>query len=114
MAGEKRHRRRKLARVDGLEDVGHEPPLVEAPRCGLEPPAEAGEIGEERHAPILRAGKAPPLPHSGSSEVVREGAGGRERPGLFPLTSLEPRCALGVLAVESRSHSTGGNYGSHC
>ena len=53
MAGEKGHRRRELARVEGLEEVGHEPSLVEATRRGLEPPAEAGEIGEERHAPIL-------------------------------------------------------------
>ena len=64
MAGEKRHRRRKVARVDGLEEIDHEPPLVEAPRRGLEPSAEAGEVGEERHAPILRRRKAPIPAHS--------------------------------------------------
>ena len=52
-------RAEKLARVEGLEEIAHEPPLVEAPRRGLEPAAEAGEFGEERHAPILRGRKSP-------------------------------------------------------
>ena len=54
MAGEKRHRRRHLAGLDGPEKVGHQPALLEAARRGLELSAEPGEIGKERHAPILR------------------------------------------------------------
>ena len=78
MTGEKCHRGGKLARVHRLKEIGHEPALLEAPRCGLESPAQPGEVGEERHRPILRGGKTPPgafLP----GEVIR-GEPWRSRP----------------------------------
>ena len=80
MAGEERHRRRKLARVEGLEEVGHEPALLEAPRRGLEPPAERGRSRRRASRPHSKGRGAHAL--SQPSLVVKFTEAGRGSTGL--------------------------------